>query len=110
MPTNDETVLIPRAGRARPAAQPIEVEYQDARGVTCRVQLSQAMLVGRGDDCGLKIMHSGVSRHHLAIFPEQGRWWARDLSSSNGTLIRYVRLYNTKSHRKRSDTFRQFRP
>ncbi len=87
MPTNDETVLIPRAGPARPSAQPIEVEYQDARGLTCRVQLSQAVLVGRGDDCGLKIMHSGVSRHHLAIFPEQGRWWARDLSSSNGTLI-----------------------
>jgi hypothetical protein len=33
-----------------------------------------------------------VSRHHLAVFPEEGRWWVRDLESSNGTLINGRRI------------------
>ncbi len=87
MPTNDQTILVTHGTGPRPSLHPIEVEYQDARGITCRTHYSQPVLVGRGEDCGLRIMHSGVSRHHLAIFPEEGRWWVRDLSSSNGTLI-----------------------
>ena len=87
MPTNDETVFVPRGRVSRPSLAPIEVEYPDARGIPCRSRYNQAVLIGRGDDCGLRILHSEVSRHHLAIFPEAGRWWARDLGSSNGTLI-----------------------
>lgn len=87
MTTNDETVLAPREGLPSTAPSPIEVEYQDARGLICRVRHHQALLVGRGEDCGLRIPHAGVSRHHLAIAPEDGRWWARDLASSNGTFI-----------------------
>jgi membrane-bound lytic murein transglycosylase D len=49
---------------------PIEVEYPDARGIPSRTHYNQAVLIGRGDDCGLRILHSEVSRHHLAIFPE----------------------------------------
>jgi len=87
MPANDETVFVSRGRVSKPSLPPIEVEYPDARGIPSRIHYNQAVLIGRGDDCGLRILHSEVSRHHLAIFPEAGRWWARDLNSSNGTLI-----------------------
>ncbi len=87
MLNNEATIPPPSEVVPGSALQPIEIEYQDARGVTCRTAYSQPVLVGRGADCGLRIMHAEVSRHHLAIFYEEGRWWARDLSSSNGTLV-----------------------
>ncbi len=50
-------------------------------------QFTDAVIVGRDPGCGLRIDHELVSRQHLAIYPEAGRWWARDLHSSNGTLV-----------------------
>ena len=87
MSSNDDTILAPQVGLPGGSLQPIEVEYPDSRGLSCRTRFSQEVLIGRGSDCGLMLMHAEVSRHHLAIFPEQGRWWVRDLSSSTGTLI-----------------------
>jgi len=87
MPSSDETRLFPPGNPLKSPLQPVEVEYQDARGTLCQSRYSQPFLIGRGDDCALRIMHAEVSRHHLAIFPEGGQWWARDLSSRNGTLI-----------------------
>jgi len=34
-------------------------------------------------DCAARLVAPGVSRHH----PQDGSWWARDLESSNGTLV-----------------------
>ena len=86
MPIIDETILA-HPGPLPSSRPAIEVEYQDGRGITCRACYSVPFLIGRGDDCALRIMHAEVSRHHLAIYPEGKQWWARDLSSRNGTLI-----------------------
>ncbi|MBK1718453.1 transglycosylase SLT domain-containing protein [Thiocystis violacea] len=87
MSRNDETIILPR-GRARfdPLDRP-RLEYLDPQGLARQVSVSEAMLVGRGEDCGLRLHHELVSRRHFAIYPEAGRWWVRDLGSRNGTLI-----------------------
>jgi len=48
---------------------------------------TQAFTVGRGEDYAVRLLASRVSRHHVGIFPQDGSWWARDLESSNGTLV-----------------------
>jgi membrane-bound lytic murein transglycosylase D len=87
MPIPDETVFIQR-GRPRASVLPaVQVDYLDQGGVPRQVDFSEAAIIGRGQDCRLQLNHELVSRRHLAIFPDAGRWWARDLESSNGTLI-----------------------
>lgn len=97
MPNIEETILA-HHGSLPDSLPAIEVEYQDGRGITCRAYYRQALLIGRGDDCALRIMHAEVSRHHLAIYPEGGQWWARDLSSRNGTLIDGRRIDTVPLH------------
>lgn len=87
MPRNDETLLRPRI-HARPVvSDALRVEYPDARGDRCSISVSGPMILGRGADCGLRLQYDLVSRRHLALYHEDGRWWARDLGSSNGTLV-----------------------
>lgn len=40
--------------------------------------------VGRGEDCEVRIQDEYVSRNHLLVSFEDGRWQARDNNSSNG--------------------------
>ncbi|WP_200328588.1 transglycosylase SLT domain-containing protein [Thiocystis violacea] len=82
----DETRYAPRPTRQAPLPA-LQLDYLDARGQPRRMRLSDALMVGRADDCGLRLEHPLVSRQHLVIFPEAGRWWLRDLQSSNGTLV-----------------------
>src|SRR5258708_7899083 len=52
-----------------------------------------SLIVGRAEDCSLRIDDPSVSRHHAAIErTEGGRWLLRDLGSSNGTRIGGRRL------------------
>lgn len=47
-----------------------------------------AFVVGRADDCNLRLMHSTVSRHHCQL-SEIGRFTTiRNLGSSNGTYLK----------------------
>jgi diguanylate cyclase (GGDEF)-like protein len=41
--------------------------------------------IGRQEDAGLLIADPGISRQHAKIFFSKGRWWVRDLGSSNGS-------------------------
>lgn len=48
---------------------------------------SQAAIIGRDLDVDISIDHPKVSRHHVVVQFENGLWRARDLGSSNGTLV-----------------------
>lgn len=46
------------------------------------------LLIGRADDCDLRIRHASVSRHHCALaIDEDGDWVLHDLGSSLGTVV-----------------------
>lgn len=48
---------------------------------------SPEFLIGRAEDCDLRLESSLVSRHHCMLAVRQGRVYVRDLQSSNGTGV-----------------------
>jgi DNA-binding NtrC family response regulator len=56
---------------------------------------AQGLLVGTGDDCGMRLTDPRVSRHHLMVSPDPGGVRVRDLGSTNGTLVGGLRAYDT---------------
>lgn len=47
----------------------------------------EGLLIGRGDDVGLRLSNVSVSRHHARITVDGKRTFLEDLGSGNGTLI-----------------------
>lgn len=45
------------------------------------------ILIGRAPECSLVLTDDYSSGRHLRIFTEQGRWFAEDLDSTNGTFM-----------------------
>lgn len=44
-------------------------------------------IIGRGDDCSLKLIDKWISRHHVEIRASGDHLWVRDLESRNGTFV-----------------------
>lgn len=63
----------------------ITAKGAEARSLQLR---AQAVTLGRATDNGLTFPNDAVlSRRHLSVEPENGRWFASDLGSKNGTLL-----------------------
>src|SRR5215472_17824268 len=45
---------------------------------------SHPFRIGRAEDCEVSIQNEYASRVHAKVFFENGKWWVRDLNSSNG--------------------------
>jgi len=73
--------LVPAKGRI--ATRPLRLE--DGQRVT----------IGRGEDCEIQILDSGLSRHHSQIEMAGGQFLLRDLNSRNGTFVNGVRVRET---------------
>lgn len=54
---------------------------------------SQAITLGRGESCGVRLMHSKVSRTHCRIVYENGFYSVEDLDSKNGTWVNNRRIH-----------------
>ena len=52
----------------------------------------QEVIVGRGEECEIRIDSDQVSRHHVRLRQDNGRWYVRDLRSSNGSWVNGKRL------------------
>ena len=48
---------------------------------------SEQFLIGRGSDCDIVLPERQVSRHHVKILQENGRYILHDLGSRNGTHL-----------------------
>jgi len=74
-----------------PSAEPFHrsLEVDEGDGKKSVVPLAgDRLLVGRGKEAQLHLTGEGVSRRHAELFRDPfGRWWIRDLGSSNGTLV-----------------------
>jgi len=53
---------------------------------------SAATVLGRGEDCGLRVPLLNVSRHHCEIILGEDELRVRDLGSSNGTYVNNRRI------------------
>ena len=49
-------------------------------------------IVGRDEDCDLKLTAKGISRHHVEIRRSGDHLWIRDLGSKNGTFVNHQKL------------------
>jgi pSer/pThr/pTyr-binding forkhead associated (FHA) protein len=49
--------------------------------------LTEAMVIGRGDSCDWIVPDKQLSRRHVRIQHEVDGWEARDLESTNGTIV-----------------------
>jgi DNA-binding NtrC family response regulator len=45
------------------------------------------LVIGRGGDCGVSLLDSRASRHHVELTFGEGRWTIADLGSRNGTFV-----------------------
>ena len=59
------------------------------------VRRKKRVLIGRGDDCDIKLVSDRVSRHHCEILYKDGRYELRDLGSTNGTYVDGARVTGT---------------
>ncbi|HLA64202.1 MAG TPA: FHA domain-containing protein [Rhodothermales bacterium] len=53
---------------------------------------TEAFVVGRSEEAGLRIDAALISREHAEVSYEDGRWWVRDLGSTNGTFAEGERV------------------
>lgn len=60
---------------------------------------SRRLLIGRAEDCDLRIRHSAISRHHCALaIDEDGDWVLHDLGSTHGTVVSGQRIAEAAVH------------
>jgi diguanylate cyclase (GGDEF)-like protein len=65
--------------------------YPVGPGMGARYPLSEApMVLGRGNDCDIRINDHSVSRRHARIQPGADGYYAVDLQSTNGTFVNDV--------------------
>ena len=51
------------------------------------VKRKRRVVIGRGEDCDVKLGSDRVSRHHCEILYKDGHYELNDLGSTNGTLV-----------------------
>lgn len=61
------------------------------RGKKYELPSNEPQLIGRSTEA-LPITDSTVSRRHAELTPDDGRWYLRDLDSSNGTFVNGKRI------------------
>lgn len=50
------------------------------------------VVIGRAEDCDIRIKSSSISRHHCAIELDEEDWVIRDLGSTHGTVVEGVQI------------------
>jgi predicted component of type VI protein secretion system len=61
-----------------------------------RVELREALVIGRSPECDLPVRDVLMSRHHCRLEPHMGTWRVVDLNSKNGTRLGWDRVRNTR--------------
>jgi soluble lytic murein transglycosylase-like protein len=76
---------MPAGPEPIPAAIRVRVEQEGVAPL--ELSFAAPFRVGRGTDCEVQIDTDVVSRTHLETSFRDGRWWVRDLDSTNGTYV-----------------------
>ncbi len=85
------------AGREPPTSRAfLDIAFEDESGALVphpRRVLNQHNVIGRAPGVAVVLDHDTVSRKHAEVFLDPfGRWWVRDLGSTNGTTVNGERV------------------
>jgi hypothetical protein len=64
----------------------VTLTVTEKSGETIRREFTSTFRVGRDPECQVVLTDAAVSKIHLEVSFEKGRWWVRDLDSTNGTF------------------------
>jgi len=82
-PAPASTAKPSKGGRA-----PTQVVVHDAGGgKPITVKLRDALEIGRGDRCAIRLQDTYVSQVHARLYAKDGAWYVEDQGSTNGTLL-----------------------
>ena len=88
-PANDEDSTM--ATVVRPALPRYLLRGISGAGFGRAFPLVGPTILGRAPDCGIRLDHPGVSRHHARLTPTAEGLLVEDLGSTNGWLLNDVR-------------------
>ena len=80
-----------KPGPLRPAQEVLAIVLKGS-APECEKRFTDTFLVGRSQECDLRISEDCVSRSHLQVAFDGERWWLTDLASANGTFINGERI------------------
>jgi DNA-binding NtrC family response regulator len=83
---SDDTLSVPKVKHVTLPEASVRVAAGPDKG-TSAVLESGSLLIGTGDDCGLKLSDETVSEHHCELTLRDGFLIVRDLGSTNGVQL-----------------------
>lgn len=74
--------------------EPTQVAVIEGKSTGRAVRLgTETITIGRGSECDLVLDDEYISTRHAVLRLHDGRWYAEDLGSTNGTLIDGARIH-----------------
>lgn len=65
----------------------IKVLVTEKDGEEIEFQFGRPFQIGRDESCEIQVKSLGISRKHAEVFFSRGRWWIKDLKSTNGIFF-----------------------
>ena len=54
--------------------------------------IRKRIIIGRAEDCDIRITSPSISRHHCVVEPDEDDWIIRDLGSTQGVELEGVKI------------------
>ena len=91
--TQEITFRVEEIHTVQGSAEGLRQEQTDAAVLReVDIRRKKRVLIGRADDCDIKLVSDRVSRHHCEVVFRDGQFEVRDLGSTNGTYVDGVRI------------------
>jgi pSer/pThr/pTyr-binding forkhead associated (FHA) protein len=83
---------VPALESGRGSIPKLKVTVSAKPGENLVFEFDHPFLIGRTEECEVRIQNEYVSRKHAEVLLQEGRWMVRDLGSANGLFMDQQRL------------------